>query len=351
MSFLDFFRVVYRLLADIASWRRLLQRKLEGRGCPILRLPVDLIFRISNQLDPASLHTFSQTCCSLRVILGTHSRAENFSLEDRWEYLAAIARDIPDHWVCEACCTLHPVCELDTPHEPSLKSCPLSWRRWRHAGYGQQQRLDNRLFRVDHRHIQLALKYTRLQIDEFQDYLRSLLAPHINDKFETFTFPHKRPNVLAVHYSVIPKIVRDHVGNYRYLMLSTWRYHPDLEPVTIMAMGELRICPHLILHPGRNGPSNMQSGSLREIIGTTMAKRQDGVQMTFGYCRYCPTDFCVVAYPDHVVLGAWQDMGTEGSPMDVSWRVHVFNPGKLARSRKQLIHEPGSVRQLYHKKG
>ncbi|KAI2463043.1 hypothetical protein F4781DRAFT_417900 [Annulohypoxylon bovei var. microspora] len=353
MSFMSLLNVVYWLLTSIKAWWNLCDGrrvKTEKRDPPLIRLPAELIDRISNELSPASRLILSQTCRSLHDILGKNALAARFSRDDCCEYLAAIARQRPDYWVCEVCIALHGAVTIDTPERPCVLICPEGPQRWRKAGYGQRHRLDGRLLQLDHRHIQLALKYTRLRHRGYREYLKNLLAPYVDSNFETYTWPYRQSNVLEVHYSAFPKIVMGHDGNLRYLLLSVWSYREGQKPLSLAAMGDLKICPHLMLVYGARRGVGPEGGSLKEILESDFFGGGSDDRSGRYFCRLCPTDLCVMKSPGCLVLSAWQDLGSEGSPTDLSWKVHVLNTSRNRRfGLPSLSHEPGSVFALYHK--
>ncbi|KAI1213821.1 uncharacterized protein F4807DRAFT_201576 [Annulohypoxylon truncatum] len=350
MNLLSMLQAVYGLPMSIMSWWRRLRgrRKETGRQTsPLLQLPVELIHRISNELSPAGRRVLSQTCRPLCEILGKSALATRLSRDDYCEYLALIARQRPDYWVCEACIGFHRVTTVDTPENPCVPTCSAGPRRWRYTGYGQRDRLDARLFRVDHRHIQLALKYTRLRCDNYQDYLDKLLAPCVDSNFETYLWPYRQPNKLTVRYSAFPKIVMGNDGNLRFLLLSTWSYQEDRSQLSLPAMGDLKICPHLRLPYGARRGAGRELGSLRGILTPFLLNEDSNERKGLYFCCYCPTDLCVKKSPGRLFLSAWQDLGPEGSPMDKSWRVHILSSLNSSRGHPHLSHEPGSILRLY----
>ncbi|KAI0890682.1 uncharacterized protein GGS22DRAFT_16995 [Annulohypoxylon maeteangense] len=349
MGFLNLLQAVYGLLTSIVTWSPFEEEHeiTKKPVCHLLQLPVELIHHISDDLSPASRLVLSQTCRPLGEILRRDALANPFTREYRCEYLAAIARQRPDYWVCEVCVRLHKVDTSDTPEKPCVQTCSAGRKRWRQTGYGQQDRLDARLLRIDHRHIQLALKYTRLKCRNYQDYLDNLLVPRIETKFGTHLWPYRQPNVLSVHYSAFPKIVVGDDGNLRFLLLSSWRYEVDTKSITIPAMGDLKICPHLRLTYGARRGIGHEIGSLKRILSSFLPREGMDNKNGFYFCCYCPTDLCVKTSRARLILSAWQDLGPEGSPMDKSWRVHILGNPMISRGHPHLSHEPGSVLRLY----
>ena len=331
-------------------------RQVQEPNCSLLQLSTDIILLISQELPPFSRVLLSQICCSLREVLGPLS-AVTLSRSQRLEYLAALARDLPDQWVCEVCVALHRMNNLDVPTAPEHMTCPRGWRVWLLGAYGipiTQSRHDAGRVRLDHRHIQLALKCIRLKQDCYRSYVQKLLAPYHNDSFAAYGFPSTQPKPLTAQYSVYPKVVLGRDGGLRYLTLSVWKYHRNHRPVSLDAMGYFNICPHLFLRPDLPPQPHCPLDTLGRAINAALRSRNDTKQQ-HGACPRCPTDFSVQASPDRAKLLVWQDLGPEGSPMDLAWRSHVFDIGKAARNFRSmgliLDHAPGSVRKLYYSTG
>ncbi|KAI0104656.1 hypothetical protein GGR51DRAFT_560918 [Nemania sp. FL0031] len=152
---------------------------------PLLQLPVDLIVDIAKFLAPADKVLLSQTCSSMRDCLAKHSNANaaHLSRADYFAYLAGIARGLPEKWVCDCCMALHTIDKYDKPTAKWRSSrCPVYSTRplWRHSRLH-----DTHHIRIQHHHVQLALKYTRLQQRKYDSYLRDLLAPYQRIPFDT----------------------------------------------------------------------------------------------------------------------------------------------------------------------
>ncbi|KAI0411435.1 hypothetical protein F5X98DRAFT_383792 [Xylaria grammica] len=309
----------------------------------LLQLPPELILYIADFLSPSDLILFSQTCYPLRAILQKYINTVKLSRTEYLSYLAAHAREDPRKWVCGKCMTLHPVVGLDTPAANLQRSsCP----RRSHG----EIRYDNRLYygqiRLEHHHIQLALKYTRLQKYKYNSYLRALLAPHYDPNFSP------RNNAqLKTHYSAYPKIATAHNGNLTFLLLSTWRYHKGLGNISFDNIGYLPICPHVMIHPFRTWGPHDPSYGLQEALKMVLGAKGDRQEHT-GACPRCATDFSVRLNPRFLDLHVWQDFGPEGSPGDLAWETHcdgigldgVPNCGDWGHI---LYHEPGTIRKLY----
>lgn len=67
-----------------------------------------------------------------------------------------------------------------------------------------------------------------------------------------------------------------------------------------------------------------------------------------GSCHRCPTDYAIYAKDAKTVsFRAWHDFGSHGSPLDLSWRAHVWTNENTPTGGLTLDHSPGSVRDLY----
>lgn len=336
--------------------------------CFILELPVELIIHLSSFLKPSNCMLLSHTCRSMHRILGTKSTNvchKNHARYTRWQhinYLSLLSKDLPDYWVCEACVTLHIVDEQDVPSVPGNFTCPLGLGRWRWHVYGEQTRIDCRLLSLEHRHVQLALKYMRMKNPRYNAYLQALLKPCYVSRFP----PHMNvfcselysafSSLFEAKYSSHPKIVSDPDGKLRFLLLSTWTYDTDRNVfMSREALGELAICPHTQFHSGRNfyyicRNESALEGALNSAFGTIKRYQYAGMEATTGSCPQCPTDFALRVTRQYVEIRAWQDMGTEGSPGDLSWRIHSM--GFNHRYNRDCLndsipHTPGSVRERF----
>ncbi|OIW25028.1 hypothetical protein CONLIGDRAFT_79093 [Coniochaeta ligniaria NRRL 30616] len=321
--------------------------KANEHSCALLQLPVDILLLVVDELEPPHRLAFAHTC---RALHNLH-RPVPLLRDQHLEYLACVARSRPEQWVCEVCVTFHPAVTLDTPEQPQLMTCPHGWLKRRCLAYSLGDwPVDSRHLKIDHRHVQLALKYLRLGIHH--EYVQKLLAPHRQDDFKTHLKTVQQRNVLKTRYSVHPKAAAGADGHLRYLTLSVWLYQRDHHSVSLEAMGNLWICPHLsfVSRFGSRSPiaPNDQFGA---AIETALA--QDDHSEMRGACDRCATDFSVQASPDRAELRVWQDLGPECSPRSLAWRTHLrescttyFCPQPRVWG-SALHHEPGSVRALY----
>lgn len=103
-----------------------------------------------------------------------------------------------------------------------------------------------------------------------------------------------------------------------------------------------------------NGMQQQLAILLKEITlledGIALAYASPG-QWIFNSCLHCSTDIAIKISVDgrEATIRAWHDFGTEGSPMDISWKSHVRNatappwldPGPY------VYYTHGSIRELW----
>ncbi|KAI3330155.1 hypothetical protein F4824DRAFT_515854 [Ustulina deusta] len=348
MKFLE----IVRYLPVLGSlWRRhCRQRNLDNF---FLQLPLDVIFMIAEFLDPVDLVLFSQTCDSLRVLFQKHSNATRLSRTEYLSYLTGRARGKPRKWVCEKCMMLHPIFGFDTPAAINqVSTCPRRRGTRYTRTYYDKKRRDTRLqcgqIRIEHRHIQLALKYTRLQEGKYNSYLQALLSPHHDINFRC-----KNNAQLETYYSAYPKVVMGHDGNLRFLLLSTWRYHKGRGNISLDSIGYLSICPHVALDSRLPWLFHYPGYALQDVVNRALAV--EGEEQT-GACPRCATDFSVQLSCQFLDLHVWQDFGPEGSPVDLAWKTQCEDVGLDGVTNcwhwgPTLYHEPGTIRKLYGESG
>ncbi|KAI1762022.1 hypothetical protein GGR53DRAFT_443391 [Hypoxylon sp. FL1150] len=323
-------------------------RNPHNQECHILQLAPELISSITDHLSLIDHVLLSQTCRSLRAALSKrHLNADRLSRDEYIGYLATRARGLPDEWMCEKCMTLHPIDETDTPTAINRSSCPLMPHSLARLGnLGREQ------IHICHRHIQLALKYTRLRHHEYDSYLKALLEPYHDTGVGLGAYI-----PLKVHYSAYPRVVTDHDGNVKFLLLSTWRYYEGCKEMLLRSLGYHQICPHLEWNYC-NCSKGFCRGSCRlgychvlhAAAEAVIDARRDG-QRT-GACPRCPTDFSIQITSEYMDLYVWQDFGPECSPIDLAWTVHYYDgpcEGSLnwREAGPTLDHRPGSARKLY----
>ena len=290
-----------------------------------LALPLDIIHLISTRLELHDRFFLSQTCRALRVLFRENwKEVDGLSYADRMRFWTGLAYVLPRHWVCSACCELHPMDPKDTPRRPA---------------YECLNRLNEPLcFRYLHHHVQLALKIHRLGGHNHQRYLSALMA--------TVSHQQVRGCLKATH-TFRPKIVHE-----RFILFEEWTFkvppgHAAIAP-SDMRLIVVRHCSHLRLpgpstSPLRRTPAQV---TLEHMIAQAFA--QEGFEISH-YCYRCPTDlsFFVARGARQVVFRAWRDYGPASSPIDAIWMSHERRIRIGGQPKPDLTHEPGSVRAMY----
>ncbi|KAI1115921.1 hypothetical protein F5Y14DRAFT_408621 [Nemania sp. NC0429] len=325
-------------------WRRHSPEK-QNASVLILQLPVELIDYIATFLAPADKALLSQTCRSMRMCLSKHLSTADLSPADKFAYLAGIARERPRQWVCDFCMALHPIDRNDKPTaERRPCSCPahVIWESWcrtplQTASFSLE---------IEHHHVQLALKYTRLQKRRYNSYLRAILEPCQKREYNTYT---GGPITHQVRYSAYPRIVTGRDGTPRFLLFSVREYVAGGRDIGIQNLGWQRICPHLGLFD--RGGSGYNDNNLVHSFVWALNPGQDGTAWR-NACDRCATDFSVTLCGRNLYLQVWQDFGPEGSPLDLAWRSQNIRGGldlvnNSSTTGPTLYHEPGSVHELY----
>ena len=357
--------------------------------CPLFHLPGELILDIADNLPPGSQVFLARSCYRFRTLLGSNSATALQDLShqprmDRIAFLALAVQEQADRWCCEVCVALHPACAHDQPGgddslEHLLVGDTVYPSRHNHRFFNWW--LMNRgchapaSSRVKHRHVQLALKYTRMQQQGGADrdfcfyhryYLRRILSPsypYVYIGFFKFVMSIGAP--ITVH----PKIVdtgADSIHRYRYLLQSVFA-HIDTTQFEEDGVHThyAWLCAHI--------PTSYSPQTLEQVFPdpnylctikcfwpylTCHTEKTGESPASIEYhssCHRCPTDFIWRVHASYV----YQDMGTEGAPTDLAWQVHL--PGRCAFSEDgvgvmdwntptqgpTLHHEPGTVKELY----
>ncbi|KAH6987873.1 hypothetical protein BKA56DRAFT_612614 [Ilyonectria sp. MPI-CAGE-AT-0026] len=328
-----------RLLAMIKSTIRQSPGKVQSQDCIILQLPVEVLLLIVESLPLFNQIIVSQTCRPLRNILAHLRNSASYLPRDEFlEFLSCLARNMPRKWVCGVCLALHRVCLQDTRKNPYYSNCP----RFCHQ---TPYRLES--FYLYNRHVQLALKYTRMGniSKKYQRHLETLLTPYHG----TFSADAFKETTLQRRHSVYPKIV-----NGRYLVLSVWRYDMDREKVSRERMDSLWVCGHQILNDWDDALREMAGYRVQDnpkkVLWTAVstAFQAEGAEVHKS-CPYCLTDFSVQACPERATVRMWQDLGPEGSPLNTEWTENNISISIWEELGFKILSNkvPGDIRRLY----
>ncbi|KAI0540399.1 hypothetical protein GGR58DRAFT_499204 [Xylaria digitata] len=320
-------------LSILRSLRRR-PRKSQALDNHLLHLPVKLITYIAGFLSLPDLILLAQTCYSLRIILWKPMVIAKQSRPEYRLYLLGIAGRRPDKWICQECMmTVHPMIKLDTSEATfSRSSCPHQDR----GGISYDTRLLDGQTRLEVRHIQLALKYSKLQKDKFLEHEKALLATHSN---------------LSLRYTTRPGIALTRNGDIKFLHQTILQCHKEHGKISLNDVGDLRICPHVTLcsrrlrcsdHPGYR----LQQAICRSLEGPGDEKPHRGA------CPRCATEFEVQLGTYWLNIYVWQNFGSEGSPGDLAWEtrcepVSLDEAPNLGDVGQTVHHEPGTIREWF----
>lgn len=313
---------------------------LKNRPSALLNMPIDLIHEITDEMSPADKIIFATTCRATRNTVGRGQFPPNDTYEDREErfkYLASMCRDMPNHWVCEECMRYHCIDTSDTPAQ-SRPTCPLASSYGR---YNQPLKLaPGDEYELGRRHVQLALKYTRMAdslLPSHRQYLRHLTAA----RQYSFSYPWDKKATITA--KIIPHIVQG-----RFLLRTICEYRQPSRPMTRDLITGETVCPHQQFFPPEDDA--WTNGSLHQDLRQFHRAVDDSFETpgkeVRGHCPHCLTDFSVTTSAKSVRLSVWMDLGTESSPFDPVWRSFVYNADFPPIEEVEYI-EPGRVRELY----
>ncbi|KAL3302156.1 hypothetical protein RB213_002865 [Colletotrichum asianum] len=334
-------------------------------GLSILDVPNDIFLCIFDSLDLHDLFILSQTHPRFRNLIKKSVSewiADVCSLpsNDRLRFWTGLGYTLPDHYVCEGCCRLH---RHGIPHQDlgSVFQPQNSGTRHERPTYNPNMifrgKIDPHVYR--HADIQIALKCHMRGLFENQLYKRVMELRR--DRFQ--------PGYLYTgnlwSWKSIPKIVSG-----RFLIAREVKI--DAGVGGRVALNISPICPHEHAYFDRTHSSLFtgQPVSLASIqlpppfappppaptLNTTASFQRAAESAQFhpgsesvGSCDRCPIDFAVTFEGNMYCIRVWCDYGPYGTPMDLSWRVHVFCETNHDTRGPTLYHDPGSVRRMYER--
>ncbi|KAL7924179.1 hypothetical protein ACQKWADRAFT_287487 [Trichoderma austrokoningii] len=341
-------------------------RRLLGKGrchnrnayAAILQLPPDILLLISDNLALHDRFLLSHTCKTLWQVISQDwdIALSRLSFEDQMEFWVGLAYTLPNCRVCQKCCELHPIDTSDVPAAiwtmmDRCAPCSIDFSRG----------IEIDAYSVQHYHIQLALKLSRLG-NIHQKYLAALMKPY------TYTGT-SSTSPLTESYAAEPRII-----NNRFILHEEWNRINNTStalPLFPDDMLYLLVCPHMRMS---GGPAKSRSyreqfinyavhvNRLRQLDGSLLLKEfsllEDGIALAYespaqwisGSCLRCPTDFAIMVSADErkATIRAWHDFGVEGSPMDISWNVHVGDDAQPWLNAGPYLDYPhGSIRELW----
>jgi hypothetical protein len=304
-------------------------RRHDDKSLTFLRLPVDVICLILQELPLSAKVLLSQTCRSMRALL-QDSRAliQSLSQRDYFNFLSELADSLPNYVTCSLHCKLHIVNTTDLPYPPFASKrypCSQGWTDVPCHSYGIQ-------YRLSYWHVQLVLKHSRRQLShQFiqENYFSDLLRP--------FTEHALLFNRVAIDYNAQPKVIGG-----RFILHSQWEYWIQAQSVVMEDIGPSKLCPHLNLT--RPLSSLVRPNPL--IASVTYAFDNLGEE-TYGSCARCATDYLILALPSGVAIKVWQDLGNSGSPWDPYWVALMDSYDNCQFWGPSIPHQPQSVMESW----
>ncbi|KAI0160151.1 hypothetical protein GGR57DRAFT_520264 [Xylariaceae sp. FL1272] len=343
----------------------------------LLDLPRELLIVLGENMPAASANILSRTCREIYQLFKKHLQVTEAPLkgwpgcqalspgalakpgrwvceteEDYLGWISSIAREMPNYWVCEICKDLHKIDRDDLlnpggcPSRPGMRWCPWS------SGsiYNAEWRSSSVTLQFQHRHIQVALKATRLRNHAKENYVEEVT------RSSCVRLRSSRRSSLNDQFSVFPRIVRDG-GELHFVIHTVWRVteinykqrsNPQVDTQTI------RICPHMWITG--SSPHLFQQVRRKEggaghetILYSQFTNAVVGWNTKHINCENCPTDVQIRGCENYLGQGwaiyveTWRDFGKEASPLNDIWRSQCSDEPKITRINPHL----DVVRNLY----
>lgn len=237
---------IYRLLT-ICSYIKRYWNPIRQES-PFLDLPLDIVYLVFDELPLHGRILLSQTCRDLRSVLRSkcYSAVRKASAAERLALLRVLGDILPDRRLCTPCRALHLVDHKDLPvtdYDYYYRPCPAPERIW-------SRHYLNARYAVAHRHVQLAIKYTRLG-NVHQRY-----RARISQRFTT-SFPGYYS--MNLEFTAEPLVVHG-----RFILMTTFDFHEAAAPLsfTTLSHAYARFCPHLAL----GGTRHLQGDPFMAVI-------------------------------------------------------------------------------------
>ncbi|KAM3484574.1 hypothetical protein MY8738_002082 [Beauveria namnaoensis] len=287
----------------------------------LLRISLDSILDIIRFLHRRDRALLSLTCSYMRDAVNSVSQPDH--AEDKDErtyinYLYCLARDMPYRWVCEPCMKLHDISTQDTPRDTSQIHCRKiqCWLLYSHFVHRAQG------YRLGHRHVQLAVKLSRLGnnlLKEHRLYLEAIMAPYVGTAIFR-TGPIDAAPCSAKH------TVRCKIVDGRFLTLTTFAYSRSRRRGLNMSMiGAVAVCQHQASKT-LEGSRFVASGELMTLTCALEIALHFPNFPVLGHCTQCPVDYEVSWKGNLLRVRAWADFGTDEGVKEGSWGAVVRDP-------------------------
>ncbi|KAH9231366.1 hypothetical protein K456DRAFT_38952 [Colletotrichum gloeosporioides 23] len=311
----------------------LLKRTKANTKSSLLKLPNGLLLNIVKRLELHDEFILGQTCKAFRTIVQKDWNVvfNCISLARKQIFLTGVAFISPDHWVCGVCDKLHRLEKDDVPWQKPWRKARSHCLFDRKGSFDRNGAIFGALgFEIEERHVQLALKLTRLK-NVNQKYLNKIMAP-FSDEFNSDR------SQKSEYFRASPKIIRER------FILYTQRDIVYEAGLTLDSCDWQEICPHMVvysnddIHDWFSGPKNFSND-----VRTALSQFYNEIT---GHCPRCPTDYAITAGPNGMRIQAWKDFGSYKSPKDESWTVHVWSQQNSRTKGPIMHHDPGSIRKL-----
>ncbi|KAL6864365.1 hypothetical protein J3F83DRAFT_743523 [Trichoderma novae-zelandiae] len=336
--------------------RRLLGNGQQDAGAALLQLSPDIILLITDRLALHDKFLLSHTCRALRQVISQdwHVEISRLSFEDRIGFWVGLAYTSPNCRVCLNCCTLHPLDTSDVPAAFRAVRC-----RDFPCTIDHSRGIEIEGYSIQHYHIQLALKLSRLG-NVHRQYLAALMDAYTRTGISLIP-------PLAESYAAEPRII-----NKRLILREEWKVSnstgtalplfPDYPHL------RLPVCPHMVMANGLARSRRWKesavyrrvrmSNSIKSILLKEVTMLEDAIslayespgQWIFNSCLHCPTDIAIMISTDEreATIRAWHDFGIEGSPLDIGWKAHVAHErAHWLDLGPYLDYTHGSIRELW----
>ncbi|KAF4452384.1 F-box domain, cyclin-like protein [Fusarium austroafricanum] len=281
-------------------------REQQPEECFILqRLPKDLILQITKHLPVPSVIALSITCSAFKKIFCGLTRSDSLVYQDKLDLITLLVRDQPHKWACDRCCTMHRVSSRIKPtYEPSTDIGPYNLCICQYVLYHSS------LLCPCQKYVQLALKYTRLEVQSWRHrrILNNIMSPKtlkldLNQDYKCWRWP---------------KIV-----DGRFLLATKWTHEFFTDPSTVQMWFYLSINVHIFpcrgcTHfpfTGAKIPA-CQYGQCNECeecqhwIADKIVRRNRG-EFLYAWDCTSPTDYAFRASGRRGEIYTWQDLGRE----------------------------------------
>lgn len=316
----------------------------------LMDMPVEIVLRIANNMHHMDQVLLSLTCTAMRNILQPSAGYVTRNRTRYLRYLAAVCRDMPDYWLCEFCATLHSMSPEDTIRRPVILNCPRAdlWQRSgryvSHSIYG---------YKLGHRHVQLALKYSRQArlTKQQRNYLKTLTATLEDTDFAFRPVTPSEFTYTATVYGIAPRIAEG-----RFIVRTKICFEGAF---CRRSLGWVYLCEHdSVWELRRFDDFGWRDAYGRHAVRETTGSLGTALSLAYqfpklpipGACDKCPLDFEVCWTGKRLELRGWYDFGPEGLTKHKPWAAltqMTYADDGIRGLNVKMRHPAGSIRERY----